>query len=375
MSGAALTSTTRRTLLRLLWALLAANAVALAGCLTVFLGVHRTTDDAYDRSVPAILAVYDTQVALREAHGAAVASFAACTRLLAGPGEDYQNQIARAGQHLAEVAEDNAAGDDGSRDIQVVEASLVTYTGLIERAHAHFAQAGGRALGTAALRDASSLLEEILDRLDLLRGKQVAALDRQVDGTWTGPATILLWLLPVLVLGGLLVATQLFLRRRFRRVLNAPLLLATLAVVAMGGTTAMSLRSTDQLADARAEMGRAAEARAEQLTSLVGRDAERLAALLSAAYAPSPCLATATPVGPPGAAPPTPGDGQAAPGDGQALPAGNAWKHGQEATRLAAGAANSHGGEIVLLAASLLAAALVVFGLLPRLEEYRYRQR
>ncbi|WP_050778107.1 hypothetical protein [Micromonospora sp. ATCC 39149] len=179
----------------------------------------------------------------------------------------------------------------------------------------------------------------------------------------------------MLVLGGLLVATQLFLRRRFRRVLNAPLLLATLAVVAMGGTTAMSLRSTDQLADARAEMGRAAEARAEQLTSLVGRDAERLAALLSAAYAPSPCLATATPVGPPGAAPPTPGDGQAAPGDGQALPAGNAWKHGQEATRLAAGAANSHGGEIVLLAASLLAAALVVFGLLPRLEEYRYRQR
>ncbi|SCE97011.1 hypothetical protein GA0070558_116102 [Micromonospora haikouensis] len=366
MSGTALTSTTRRTLLRLLWALLAANAVALAGCLAVFLGVQRTTEAAYDRSVPAILAVYDTQVALREAHGAAVASFAAGTRLLAGPGEDYQNQIARAGQHLAEVAEDNAAGDEGSRDIQVVEASLVTYTGLIERAHARFAQPGGGALGAAALRDASGLLEEILDRLDLLRGKQVAALDRQVDGTWTGPAMVLLWLLQVLVLGGLLVAAQLFLRDRFRRVLNAPLLLATLAVVAMGGTTATSLRSTDQLADARTETGSAARARETQLTSLVDRDAGRLAALLAAAYAPTPCPDTVAQPRPPR---------KAASDDGPDSPAGKAWTHSQEATTLAARGANSRGGEIVLLAASLLAATLVIFGLLPRLEEYRYRQR
>ncbi|MFI2664493.1 hypothetical protein [Micromonospora carbonacea] len=371
MSGTALTSTTRRTLLRLLWALLAANAVALAGCLAAFLGVQRTTEAAYDRSVPAILAVYDTQVALREAHGAAVASFAAGTRLLAGPGEDYQNQIARAGQHLAEIAEDNAAGDDGSRDIQVVEASLVTYAGLIERAHAHFAQPDGRALGTAALRDASGLLEEILLRLDRLEEKQDAALDRQVDGAWTGRATSLLWLLPVLALGALLVAAQLFLRRRFRRALNAPLLLATLAVLALGGTTATSLHSTGQLGDARAATDRAAAARGVQLTALADRNATQLAALLRTACAPTPCADTIEQV--------------LDQRDGDRTPAGaaneidaagsTAWRHGQDATGLAARAANSRGGEVVLPTAALLAAALVVVGFLPRLEEYRYRQR
>ncbi|MFC8846010.1 MULTISPECIES: hypothetical protein [unclassified Micromonospora] len=373
MNGTALTSTTRRTLLRLLWALLAANAVALAGCLAVFLGVQRTTEAAYDRSVPAILAVYDTQVALREAHGAAVASFAAGTRLLAGPGEDYQNQIARAGQHLAEVAEDNAAGDDGSRDIQVVEASLVTYTGLIERAHAHFAQPDGGALGAAALRDASSLLEEILVRLDLLEDKQDAALNRQVDGVWAGRVMLLLWLLPVLALGALLVAAQLFLRRRFRRVLNAPLLLATLAVLAMGGTTATSLRSTDQLGDARAATHRAAEARGVQLEALAGRNATQLAGLLTAACTPTPCPDTIAQVLAPHHGGPGSGTGREADGPGAA--GRKAWRHGQDATGLAARAANSRGGEVVLPSAALLSAALVIVGFLPRLEEYRYRQR
>ncbi|WP_431975881.1 hypothetical protein [Micromonospora haikouensis] len=371
MSGTALTSTTRRTLLRLLWALLAANAVALAGCLAVFLGVQRTTEAAYDRSVPAILAVYDTQVALREAHGAAVASFAAGTRLLAGPGEDYQNQIARAGQHLAEVAEDNAAGDEGSRDIQVVEASLVTYTGLIERAHAHFAQPGGGALGAAALRDASSLVEEILDRLDLLKDKQNAALGRQVDGTWTGLATGLLWLLPVLALGALLVATQLFLHRRFRRALNAPLLLATIAVLTMGGTTATSLRSTDQLGDARSATQRAVEAQEVHLAELADRDARRLVNLLSDVCAPTPCADTIEQVLAHTNDDPRSGTGMTKPGAADE----KAWQDGQEATGYAARAANSRGGEVVLPSAALLAAALVVFAFLPRLEEYRYRQR
>ncbi|WP_229402128.1 hypothetical protein [Micromonospora okii] len=374
MSTARPASTTRRTLRWFLRALLAGTAVALAGCLAVFLGVHRTTAAAHDRSVPAVLAVYDAQIALREAHGAAQAGLTSGTRLLAGPGEDYQNLIARAGQHLAQAAEDNAAGDAGSRDLQVVQASLVTYTGLIERAHAHVAQDGGGALGVATLWDAATLLEEILRRLDGLRAKQADALADQVDGAWTSGATTLLWLGPVLVLLALLVAAQRFLRARFRRRLNVPLLLATLAVVGMGATAALSLRSADQLADARAETDRAAGLREARLDALADRDTAGLTALLTRACRPKGCPETIARVDPEGLrvpAPSAPVDGMDAADGAEAAHE----RHDRAATTYAARAADSRGGEVGLLAAALLVMALVVVGLLPRLEEYRYRQR
>ncbi|MCX4472925.1 hypothetical protein C5N14_10155 [Micromonospora sp. MW-13] len=368
------TSTTRRTLLGFLAALLVGIVATLGGCLAVFVGVHRSTAAAHDRSVPAVLAVYDAQLALRQAHGAALAGFSGGTRLLADPGEDYRNQIARAGQQLAQAAEDNAAGEDGSRDIQVVEASVVTYTGLVERAHAYFAQDGGNARGTATLWDASILLEEILRRLDRLGAKQIDALDGQADGLWTSGAMTLLWLVPVLALLALLVAAQRFLRRRFRRRLNVPLLLATLAVVVMGATAAMSLWSGHQLADARAETGQAAHDREAQLATLSARDSDRLSALLTAACGSPGCPETIARVRQDASPAPAPSAGSAATTPAPQVTEAGA-RHGEDAARSAERAADSRAGEVVLLAAALFALAMVALGLLPRLEEYRFRQR
>ncbi|WP_405095678.1 hypothetical protein [Micromonospora sp. NBC_01412] len=384
MSADRPTSTTRRRLWGFLAALLVGIVATLGGCLAVFVGVHRTADAAHDRSVPAVLAVYDAQLALRQAHGAALASFSAGTRLLASPGEDYQNQIARAGQQLAQAAEDNAAGESGSRDIQVVEASVVTYTGLVERAHAYFAQDGGSVLGTATLWDASTLLEEILRRLDALGVKQIDALNGQTDGLWTSWEMTLLWLVPVLALLALLLSAQRFLRRRFRRQLNVPLLLATLAVVVMGATTAMSLWSANQLADARADTSQATSDRKVQLAALSARDSGGLATLLAAACGSPGCPDTiarvrgdASPAPAPTGSPtpaPAPSASSAATASSPGVTEAGA-RHGEDAARSAERAADSRAGEVVLLAAALFALAMVALGLLLRLEEYRFSQR
>ncbi|MFI6226477.1 hypothetical protein ACIBCR_04045 [Micromonospora echinospora] len=374
MSGT-LTSTTRRSLRRHRRTLLVATAVALAGCLSVFLGVHRAADAVATQSVPSVLAVYDTQVALRAAHGAALAGFSDGTRLLGGPGEEYQNRIAAAGQHLAEVAERNAAGETGSGDIQVVEALLVTYTGLIARADVHFRQDQDSALGTAALWDAASLLEELLLRLDRLRQAQAAALDEQVDRLWASPVAAALWLVPVLVLVGLLVRAQRFLRRRFRRRVNAPLLLATLFVLLMGVATSSTLWSAGQLAATR-ESVRAVEGdRREQLTRLAAEDTDRLTDRLKAACGGRDgCPRTIDLVDAEGGRAPAGPGGTPASG-APAGPAGDARTNGDVATDRATRAATSHGGEFVLPVAALCAAVAVLLGFQPRLDEYRYDER
>ncbi len=257
--------------------LLVTTAFALAGCLTIFLGVARTADAAATRSVPAILAVYDTQHALRSAHAAAVRNLASGGTVLGGPGVEYQRQIAGAGQYLTLVAENNAAGDGGTLDIQTIEALLVTYTGLIGQADARYRDADLRALGAAALRDASSLLDDILALLDTLRQKQSAVLDQQVDAGWTQRFAPLFWLFPLLVLGALLVLAQGYLSRRFRRTVNLALLLATVATVGMLALTSLSLRAGGHLDQVRQDIQAVHDSRQQQLQEVAAEAAGRLA--------------------------------------------------------------------------------------------------
>ncbi|SCL34767.1 hypothetical protein GA0074692_3920 [Micromonospora pallida] len=368
MSGTALTSTTWRSLRRHRRTLLVGTVVALAGCLSVFLGVHRAADAVAAQSVPSVLAVYDTQVALRAAHGAALAGFSDGTQLLGGPGEEYQNQIAAAGQHLAEVAERNAAGETGSGDLQVVEALLVTYTGLIARADVHYRQ-DRDALGTAALWDAASLLDELLRRLDRLREAQVDALDEQAGRVWTKPATAALWLLPVLALLGLLVRAQRFMRHRFRRRMNVPLLLATLFVLLMGVATSSSLWSAGQLTGTREAAREIARHREHQLTELATLHTGSLGQRLDAACEPIDCPRTIGQLTPAGVAP-LPGSPSSA-----ATAARAAQASSDVAVDRANRAATSFGGELTLPVAALCAAVAVLLGFQPRLDEYRYQEK
>jgi CHASE3 domain sensor protein len=385
-----LTSNTRRMLRWLRAALLVATGVALGGCLTVFVQVSRTADAASAKSVPATLAVYRAQVALRQAHGAAVQSLIGGERILGGPRDDYQNQITRAGQYLAEVAEDNAAGDAGSGDVQAVEALLAVYMGLIHRADVHFQRANvdcqqpdaqcqavnADALGTAALRDASSVLDEILTRLDHLRDKQADVLADQAGSPWSHPATTLVWLFPVLVLAALLVLAQVFLRHRFRRLLCVPLLFATGFVVVMGAATALSISSARQLDTSRDAVNQLGSVRTNELGALRERDSGRLAGLLRQVCGTAGCEQAIRQLVPEGTPPPTTSDDKEKEiADKVDTAEQQAQAIGGAATDNAATAANSAMVEFVLPVAALIVAVLVVAGFQPRLEEYRYRPR
>ncbi|PYC65584.1 hypothetical protein C7C45_28045 [Micromonospora arborensis] len=355
----ALVSTTRQTLVRLRGWLLGITAVTLASSLAVFLGVAGNADVAADRSVPAILASYDAQDALRNAHLAAVRNLAEGGEVLGGPGVDYQRQIAGAGQYLTLLAENNAAGDEGTQAIQTIEALLVTYTGLIGQADARYRDAGLRALGVAALRDAASMLDDILFRLERLRGMQLRAMDNQVNNVWTNKLTAAVWLLPLVALGVLLIRTQVYLSRRFRRTMNVPLLVATVATVGMVALTALSLWSADKLDRARAGVEAVHDSRQGQLEDVRFRAANGLASAVQE-QCKTACADTIAEIAAPAPSPSsTPG---------RAIIAADA-----AITADAVGAADSRSVELALPLLALGIAVLVLAGFRPRLAEYGER--
>src|SRR5215475_13817186 len=151
-------STTRRTLRRLLAGLLALTATVFVTTLLMFTRVHRTAETVRTRTAPSIVDPAAARLALVQADAAVITSFQTPEGQLTGPGEEFQNQMAIAGQNLTEAAEDNVAGELGSRRLQLVEELLVTYQGLVGQAVAHFWQPDGNALGGTDLFSASRLL-------------------------------------------------------------------------------------------------------------------------------------------------------------------------------------------------------------------------
>jgi hypothetical protein len=167
---------------------------------------------------------------LVDADRAAITSYRGDTVALAGPGELYQRQVGAAGQSLARVAEVNAAGNSGSRILQVVEGLVSVYTGAIGQADAYSRPSIGL-LGAADVWNASRLLhmkDGALAQLDALRRVERSALHRQLSTVWMSWALLPLWVLPFLVLLVLLVFTQRYLFQQFRRMANIPLIIATL---------------------------------------------------------------------------------------------------------------------------------------------------
>jgi hypothetical protein len=250
-------STTRRTLRRLLVALVAATAVSGVAMIGVFTQVRDTADAVRTRTAPAILQLAIAHDALVQADDVAITSFAAESGLvgprLSGPGDEFRNQIAIASQSLTQVAGENTVGEASSRTLQLVQGLLVTYTALIEQADAHW-QRDDKALGATELWSASQLLhgaQGILGQLDALLDAQRRALGGQIGaGTMTWPASLTLVLLN-LVLFALLVSTFRILRRRFRRSVNRGLVAACVLLVVGFAVIYQILSTQQQLRDSR----------------------------------------------------------------------------------------------------------------------------
>ncbi|MGM1064062.1 hypothetical protein [Saccharothrix sp. Mg75] len=364
-------STTRRTLLGLLTGVVLAALVVTGASWAVGADVRATADSVRDRNAAAVLETATARAALAQADRAAVESFTGAEHVLSGPGDRYRDRIALAGQYLAQIAEDNTAGVVVSRRLQLVEGLLVSYNAAIGQADVQLRQPGGEALGAADLWRASQLLHAegkgVLAQLDVLMADQRRALDARLAESATTPWRTASWLVPSLVLLGLLVATQVFLVRRFRRLVNPLLVLATAIALGLVALPAVGLATQSQVTRSVEALDLLVE-RWQRHTTETGASARReLLALVGGhcGTVPAGCGDTVDrarlALGPPGGGSST---------DERELT--------EEAELINAELADAadEGGLMPLVPVGGAAVVLsALLGLLGRLEEYRYRVR
>ncbi|WP_189332889.1 hypothetical protein [Actinoplanes ianthinogenes] len=322
----------------------------------VFQGTRATAERVGSHSVPSIQHVLAAHAALVEADQAAVASFRSGAVGLTGPGERYQNQIALAGQSLTQLAVDSIAGAGVGQSIQLVQGQLAAYSGLIEQADAHFRKDPASVLATADLWYASRLLhmpDGILDQLDDLLAVEQRALDDQLTAGRMAPGWMAVWIVPAAVLLGLLVATQVFLSRRFRRTFNPPLIAATLAVLALAAGMSSDVAARRELTATR-----------QAGATLVGVWQARIDA---ADQRGQTMLGEAVAQACPGAC----DDLAIAKAAGESPAEETLTARIKDVDGHAAAAAATTGRLVLLLLAALIAMALVPLGLYPRIDEYR----
>ncbi|MGP4015963.1 hypothetical protein [Saccharopolyspora sp. 5N708] len=213
-----------------------------------FREVHGTAESIRDRDGVMIVDVSVARNALVMANGAAIGSFYSGQARLAGPGQDYYSQMSIVSQSLTQAAEFNSLDRRGSDALQTVESLLASYSDSINQAGAYF-RANDDLLATVALWNAWRTLHDdgaILGKLQELRDEQHALLGAQVrDGLGTTWKTSLWLAVNGVALFGLIVV-QVYFRRRFRRVFNAHLLIASAVLVALCATTGYAVAKASE---------------------------------------------------------------------------------------------------------------------------------
>ena len=139
----------------------------------------------------------------------------------------YQQGIAAASQTLADASGDNT---HDAVVLAKVNDVVTRYTGLVESARAN--NRLGYPLGAAYLRQATDLLRT--DALPPL-GDLGTSVQHRVDNAYSSSANASVWLVIGLVIALIaLIAAQVWLSGRVRRVFNLPLVIATAVVLVVG---------------------------------------------------------------------------------------------------------------------------------------------
>ncbi|GLY93266.1 hypothetical protein [Actinoplanes sp. NBRC 103695] len=340
---------TRRLVLRLWLGALAATLVTLTGAVVAIELGRRDAEALRGGEAPAREGLAAARQALVEADSKAVGQFPGSPdgTPATGPGEAYREAIATAGRQLAQVSQADLGGP-AAESVQVVNGLLSTYDALIDQA---FRETVDPALNLAYLQYAHHLLdEEILPQLATLQGEV-----DQAQPASPGSERHVLWVAPLVVLAGLLGWAQVTLASRFRRTLSAPLLAASLLAAGLAVTATLSRDADGDVAAGRAT-----------LAALVGDYRTRETRIRSGGC---DALSDASrewgdpdPVCPP--------DGPAPATDRELLRKANEVSMtAQDATAVASR------GIVLVIVLSALIALLVTLGLLPRVEEYRFRRR
>jgi hypothetical protein len=238
-------------------ALFAAAALLGITSIVVLLGMHSNAVSVRDTSAPAYLDGVETQAVLTDADRAVWQSLRSGEAQLSGLGPQYEGDITIADQDLQQVAALEGSGSAGGQ-LQTVTGQLVTYQGLVEqadsahRAHTAKPPPSGYDLGYAYLGYSGQTLFGQDGLLDTLSGLNQQSLNAELTSAWADPALIAALATAGVVVLVLIVALQLFLRRRFRRTISPPLLLAAVLVCGLlAWTFAVILPADSSLAKAR----------------------------------------------------------------------------------------------------------------------------
>ncbi|MCC4320222.1 MULTISPECIES: hypothetical protein [Streptomyces] len=258
MSGAHAISGTRAFLVRRLIALLVVTAVAVTTLLAAYYGVSRNSRAVTDRSTPAILQVAAAIDALTASYDEARRSIASPTAEFEGLSEEYRDKLSTARQSLAQVSKSTIGGESARGSLRTCAALVTSYGDTVEQAYAN---RDNPTLRGAYLGYAGSILRHghsgILDRLRAVQDRQFDVLDDQTSFGWL--LSFAWWLLVpglFLTLAALLVHTQRFLRHRFRRLVNPWLAAATALLVALLPLAVFTYQTQDRLESARASLTR-----------------------------------------------------------------------------------------------------------------------
>jgi hypothetical protein len=162
---------------------------------------------------------------------------------LVGTGSEFVTQINQVSKYLTLAAEGNAAGTEGTSEIQYVQNQLVSYLQLSENAVRDYSQ--GPALAAADETYASGGQGDVLSAILDLRVTEHSALETQRSAWALDPGTFWWALLgPVIAMLLLVAATANVLARHFRRHVS-PLLWGSLLITAATMVTLGFLNSGD----------------------------------------------------------------------------------------------------------------------------------
>ncbi|MBE1537194.1 hypothetical protein [Actinomadura algeriensis] len=201
----------------------------------VLVGGRAAVDSAREEGVPAYVGARTAHAALSDADRAAWQSFRSGAAQLIGPGQRFRDDITTAGDSLSRIAEVDSGGAEGRDRLRSVNAQVVTYQGLVEQADATYRK-GLEDLGYAYLTYASTMLHAdggLLDRIDEIAERDRAALKDRHASVWVTEAAVAAVCVIAAALLTLLGYVQAAMARRFRRVLNLPLLAASVLLVGL----------------------------------------------------------------------------------------------------------------------------------------------
>jgi len=207
-----------------------------------------TETNVHQRTVREIVGVQRLHAWLAAADRSAANSYLSGGAELTLPQQQYEADVAAASRELEQAAGYQSGADPVGKQLAAISQSFGEYTRLVDTAMVQHRL--GNADGMTALRAASDLMHStsdgILAQVEAVERMCAAELNQANLILTIATGVLAAFLVSAVVALGLLVWTQRFVTRRFRRRRNKRLLAATLAVFVVSGGTGFGVYGAQQ---------------------------------------------------------------------------------------------------------------------------------